>query len=241
MLKGFCMLKMYSQYSTKGKITGGVNGGGSSNESSSSNSSNATSAEIKALELAIASMQTSISTASGVTSKMNQLSNKVEVLESRNVSVTNKYDVNTKNTVYGTGYINELEEKLFKNSAESIVEGAEDDVVTVKCLRKIENIEKIPEVVHDYTEPEGDSNAVYGIGYVNEVLQRIPTPMNDMGISEDINPLMYTADYIDGKMPEVLDEKDTLESRKNVYSTHYINDVLTTLMSRISALEAKLK
>lgn len=232
---------MYSQYSTKGKITGGASGNSSSNESVSNNSVGSASAEIKALELAIASMQSSVASASSVTSKMNQLSNKVEVLEAQKVSVVNKYDVNSKNTVYGTGYINELEEKLFRNPAESIDEADADDVITVKCLRKIENIENIPEVIDTYMETEGNSKKVYGVNYVNEVLQRIPTPMDDMGISEDLNPLMYTADYIDGKMPEVLDEKDTVESRKNVYSTHYMNEVLTTLMNRISVLEAKLK
>ena len=230
------------QYSTKGKTS--LNG--SSNTSSSNNttgtnndSTSTTSAEIKALELSIASMQSSIASASSVSSKMNQLTNKVEILEAQKINVVSEKDANTKNTVYGTGYINELEERVNINRATNLDSTDESELLTIGCLKQITNVRKIPYVTNLYHE-EANSNTVYNTEYINDVLQRIPTPIDDSGVNNDSNPMMYTADYINEHMPEVFETEDTSGGPTNVYSTHYINELINGLIRRINDLESQI-
>lgn len=204
----------YVQYNTKGKNSGMLGAGGASITNLSENE------DFHALQTTVISMQNAVSNASNVANKVKNMQNTLAELSERIPAIVSKMDAST-SKVYSTKYINDtLAQIPIVHKVNDSAIANNDDVLTYRGIKTIPNITNIPTTKAEYAD---DNSSVYGCKYVNDLASKIPTPMNADGVCEDVNPLMYTADYIDDNIPLVCSSTDTVERSNNVYNTGFIN------------------
>jgi peptidoglycan hydrolase CwlO-like protein len=227
----------YVQYNTKGKNNGMLGAGGASITNLSENE------DFRALQTTVISMQNAVSNASNVANRVKNMQNTLAELTERIPAIVSKMDTSA-SKVYSTKYINDtLAQIPIIHKVNDSAIANNDDVLTYKGIKTIPNITNIPTTKAEYAD---DNSSVYGCKYINDLASKIPTPMNADGVCEDVNPLMYTADYIDENIPLVCSSTDTVERSNNVYNTGFINKFVqqydqnqVDLMERLGVIERK--
>ena len=233
---------MRSHYSTKGIRSAGSSSGGSSGGgviSSLSESSDAAKT-IKALELQMSNMQSSISQSLGMNNKLGVLTERVDELEANKFTIFGVNDAAAGNKhIYNTNYINTMEKSLKAIYVDSISTGEVSDkypcVPKIEAIRSINNINSIPSVYEEKDESDSRFD-VYSNSYLNPILFNVPTPVGKPGEVIKERPEMYTKNYIDSNMPVVQDAEDRIESSLNVYSTKYMN-TFTKRMPKVNSAQ----
>ena len=208
---------MYTQYNTKGKVVGKI-GGGVIDESRL-----ASAVEIQEMKISITNMQNAVSNAANAANKVKEMQVKLNDFLNEQPKVYTSKDVsNSAADVYSTSYVNRELAKIPIITTTNDITGnvSASAVPTVRAIQSIENIGNIPSVMSEYTESSTDT---YSTNYMNDLASKIPTPMDVNGISDDINPIVYTANYIDTQLPLICSNYDSVQNSQNVYSTEYVN------------------
>ena len=225
---------MRSYFYGGGIRSSGTSSGRNNSSSSSSAGNDELSKAIQALELQLAALQGQIATLQGFSSKVTALIGRVEVLEENAVTVFEINDISrgAKN-VYNTNYINETIRNLTVNYSDDIhVEqtGPYPYVPTLNAILKIKNIDNIPTVQKQYLDSTSSSaqTDTYSVGLANTYFDRVPYTLDVNGDQVTTpNPTVYSKEYIDKRMPIIYSEKDDYPSQNNVYSTEYLNPILS--------------
>ena len=218
---------MHSQYNTKGKTTGtSSSSNGSFNGDLSKNES------FISLQQTVTSMTNAVSNAANVSNKVKLLQIDVDKLSDSIPTVTTSESSGKDvNQTYSTGYINKkLNSIKIPTITDSIESAIHSDIPTVRAIKSINNIMNIPSVVGTFEESSANT---YSTEYINDLAAKIPTPMDSSGVNEDINPMVYTTEYIDNNLPLLFENKDNNEGSNNVYTTHYVNNELKTITTKL--------
>ena len=220
---------MYTQYNTKGKVTGKI-GGGVMDETAL-----ASAVDIQEMKISITNMQNAVSNAANAANKVKEMQVKLNDFMNEQPKVwTNKDSSNSATDVYSTGYVNRELAKIPIITTTNDISGnvSAGAVPTVRAIQSIENIGNIPSVMSEYAESNTDT---YSTVYMNDLASKIPTPMDVNGISDDINPIVYTANYIDNQLPLICSNYDSIQNSQNVYNTEYVNREFDGVRNEMSA------